>query len=116
MTVADRNMEHFIRAVNATESPKYYLPEEIIPAMYGRKIRIEGGPLSGYEGSLLTTRGSKVKRLLVELEGFLAVGVEVAPEYIQLIRQNCLWLSFPIFPLLLYLKRSILFRQPYVVS
>lgn len=85
MTVADRNMEHFIRAVNATESPKYYLPEEIIPAMYGRKIRIEGGPLSGYEGSLLTTRGSKVKRLLVELEGFLAVEVEVAPEYIQLI-------------------------------
>ena len=80
-----KRQEHFIRAVNATESPKYYLPEEIIPAMYGRKIRIEGGPLSGYEGSLLTTRGSKVKRLLVELEGFLAVGVEVAPEYIQLI-------------------------------
>ena len=53
--------------------------------MYGRKIRIEDGPLSGYEGSLLTTRCSKVKRLLVELEGFLAVGVEVAPEYIQLI-------------------------------
>ena len=53
--------------------------------MYGRKIRIEGGPLSGYEGRLLTTRGSKVKRLLVELEGFLAVGVEVDPEYIQLI-------------------------------
>ncbi len=47
--------------------------------MYGRKIRIEGGPLSGYEGRLLTTRGSKVKRLLVELEGFLAVGVEVDP-------------------------------------
>ena len=85
MTVADRDMERFIRAVDATESPRYYLPEEITPAMYGRKIRIEGGPLSGYEGSLLTTRGSKVKRLLVELEGFLAVGVEVAPEYIQLI-------------------------------
>jgi hypothetical protein len=52
--------------------------------MYGRKIRIVGGPLNGYEGSLLTTRGSKVKRLLVELKGFLAVGVEVDPEYIQL--------------------------------
>ena len=85
MTVADRDMERFIRAVDATESPRYYLPEEITPTMYGRKIRIEGGPLSGYEGRLLTTRGSKVKRLLVELEGFLAVGVEVDPEYIQLI-------------------------------
>lgn len=85
MTVADRDMERFIRAVDATESPRYYLPEEITPTMYERKIRIEGGPLSGYEGRLLTTRGSKVKRLLVELEGFLAVGVEVDPEYIQLI-------------------------------
>ena len=81
----DTDMERFISAVDATESPRYYLPEEITPTMYGRKIRIEGGPLSGYEGRLLTTRGSKVKRLLVELEGFLAVGVEVDPEYIQLI-------------------------------
>ncbi len=85
MVVVDADMERFIRAVDATESPRYYLPEEITPTMYGRKIRIEGGPLSGYEGRLLTTRGSKVKRLLVELEGFLAVGVEVDPEYIQLI-------------------------------
>ena len=85
MVVVDADMERFIRAVNATESPKYYLPEEITPAMYGRRIRIVGGPLNEYEGSLLTTRGSKVKRLLVELKGFLAVGVEVDPEYIQLI-------------------------------
>ena len=85
MTVTDADMERFIHAVNATESPKYYLPEEITPAMYGRKIRIVGGPLNGYEGGLVTVRGSKVKRLLVELQGFLAVGVEVDPEYIQLI-------------------------------
>ena len=85
MVVTDADMERFIRAVNATESPRYYLPEEITPAMYGRNIRIVGGTLNGYQGSLLTTRGSKVKRLLVELKGFLAVGVEVNPEYIQLI-------------------------------
>lgn len=85
MTVADADMERFIHAVSVSESPKYYLPEEITPAMYGRKIRIVGGPLNGYEGGLITVRGSKVKRLLVELKGFLAVGVEVNPEYIQLI-------------------------------
>ena len=85
MTVLDADMERFIRAVSQSESPRYYLPEEITPQMYGRKIRIVGGPLDGYEGSLLTTRGSKVKRLLVELKDFLAVGVEVNPEYIQLV-------------------------------
>ena len=86
MTVADTDMERFINAVNASEFPQYYLPEEVTPAMYGRKIRIIGGTLDGYEGRLMTTRGSKVKRLLVELKGFLAVGVDVNPEYIRIVR------------------------------
>ncbi|MDO4165055.1 MAG: UpxY family transcription antiterminator [Bacteroides sp.] len=85
MVVPDKEMERFIFAARSSSEPKYYLPEEITPEMYGRKILIVGGQLDGYEGYLLTTRGSKVKRLLVELQGFLAVGVEVNPEYIQLI-------------------------------
>ena len=80
--VPDKDMERFIYAVSQSESPKYYLPEEITPQMYGRRIRIIGGNLDGYEGCLLTVRGSKVKRLLVELKGLLAVGVEVSSEYI----------------------------------
>ena len=83
MTVPDTDMERFMLAVNASDSPKYYLPEEITPAMCGRRIRIVGGTLDGYEGSLLTIRGSKVRRLLVELPGCLSVGVEVSPEYIR---------------------------------
>ena len=86
MTVPDADMERFIRAVNSTDSPRYYLPEEITPQMYGRKIRICGGPLDGCEGFLLTTRGSRVRRLLVSLPGFLAVSVEVNPDYIQLLK------------------------------
>lgn len=85
MTVSDKDMERFIRAVGTSESPRYYLPEEITSSMYGRRIRIVGGPLDGYEGCLLTMRGSKVKRLLVELPNLLAVGVEVNPEYIQMV-------------------------------
>lgn len=85
MTVPDADMERFIRASCATDTPEYFLPEEIGPSLHGRCIRIIGGPLDGYEGRLLTTRGSKVKRLLVELPGLIAVGVEVSPEYIQLV-------------------------------
>ena len=85
MVVSDADMERFIRAVSASDSPKYYLPEEITPDMLNRSIRIVGGPLDGYEGTLVTTRGSKVKRLLVELPSLLSVAVEVNPEYIQLI-------------------------------
>ena len=85
MTVADADMERFIHAVSVSKNPKYYLPGELTPSMCGRHIRIVGGPLDGYEGKLLTVRGSKTKRLLVELPEFFSVGVEVNPEYIRLL-------------------------------
>lgn len=85
MIVADLDMERFIRAVKSSENPKYYLPEEISEVMCGRMIRIVGGPFKGYEGRLLTTRGSKIKRLLVELPNFFSVGVEVNSDLIEML-------------------------------
>lgn len=85
MVVRTKDMERFVHAVRSTESPRYYRPEEITPAMLHRKIRIFGGLLDGYEGYLLTLRGSRVKRLLVELPHLLIASVEVNPEYIQFI-------------------------------
>lgn len=85
MTVCEAEMQRFIRAVKASDQPKYFLPGELTPAMYGRSIRIVGGPLDGYEGRLLSLRGSKKKRLIVELPGLLSVGAEVEPEYITLL-------------------------------
>ena len=67
MTVGHAEMNRFIRAVHSDDSPRYFLVEELTPAMYGRMIRIEGGPLDGYEGRLLSIRGSRVKRLIVEI-------------------------------------------------
>ena len=48
-------------------------------------IRIVGGTLDGYEGTLVTVRGSKRKRLLVEIPMLLAAAVEVEPEYVKLL-------------------------------
>lgn len=85
MVVPERDMTRFMQAVASTLSPQFYLPSEITPQMYSRRIRIVGGSLDGQEGTLVTTRGSKVKRLLVELPGLLAVSVEVSCEYIRVI-------------------------------
>lgn len=85
MTVPEADMERFILAVTSSPSFRYYRPEEVTAQMCGRRIRIVGGTLDGLEGRLLTTRGSKVRRLLVELPGLLAVGVEVNPDYVQLL-------------------------------
>ncbi len=51
--------------------------------MYGRRIRIVGDKLDGYEGSLITISGSRVKCLFVALPRLLAVGVEVNLEYVK---------------------------------
>lgn len=85
MTVKDSEMQRFIKALESSKDPEYYVPEEITPEMCSRKIRIIGGILNGYEGFLLTVRGSKSKRLLVNIRDLFAVSVEVSPEMIQFI-------------------------------
>lgn len=85
MVVLDNEMDKFMHAVSSTDNYHYYRPDEITKEMCGRRIRIIGGLLDGYEGNLLKVRGSKIKYLLVELGGLLSVGVEVKSEYIQFI-------------------------------
>ncbi|MEG2599561.1 MAG: UpxY family transcription antiterminator [Muribaculaceae bacterium] len=85
MIVKEIDMNRFMYAVRATDTQKYYLPGELTLAMCGRTVRIIGGALNGYEGKLLTVRGSKVRRLLVELPDFFSVGVEIDPDYIQVL-------------------------------
>lgn len=84
MVVADSDMEVFIRAVESSRDPKYYLPSELTAAMYGRTVKVVGGVLDGYEGRLLSIRGARTKRLLVELPDFVTVAIEADFDYVQL--------------------------------
>lgn len=86
MIVPQNDMDKFIHAIESSYSePIYYSMEDITPDKYGREVRIIGGNLDGYTGRLLRMRGSKVKRLLVELKGLFVAGIEVDAEYIQFI-------------------------------
>ena len=86
MVVPDDDMNRFIHAVKTSNSPPhFYLPDELTLSMIGKKVRIVGGSLDGYEGRLQKLRGSRVKRLFVEIPGLFAVSVEVQPEYIQVL-------------------------------
>lgn len=86
MTVRNADMERFIRAVDAMNNPCFYTPEEINLDMLGKKVRIVGGLLDGYEGCLQKMQGSRIKRLFVELPNLLTAAVEVQPEFIQVLR------------------------------
>lgn len=83
MVVPDADMERFIHAVRSSRLPRFFRPEEIRPDMLGQYVRIIGSALDGYEGHLITVRGSKYKRLLVALPNYLTAAVEVQPEYIE---------------------------------
>ena len=85
MTVSNEEMDRFIYAVETSNAPVYFSPDEVTIAMLGRRVRIFGGPLNAYEGNLLAIRGSKQKRLLIDLCGILYAAVEVNPDFIQLV-------------------------------
>ncbi len=83
MTVPGDDMQRFIHAVDTSCNPRFYLPEEIHPSMIGKEVRIVGGQLDGYEGHLLSIRGSRSKRLIINLPTMISACVEVSSEYIQ---------------------------------
>jgi len=85
MTVPDSEMERFIGAVGRDSTPVYYTAQELTADMIGKEIRVTGGPMDGYRGRLLKMRGSKRRRLIVRIEGFLAAAVEVDPDFIQVV-------------------------------
>ena len=86
MVVPMDEMERFIKAVTAEQSSCiYYSPEEVNPEMFGKKVRIVGGALDGAMGDLITKRGSKKKRLMLQLDGLLVASVEIKDGLIQFI-------------------------------
>lgn len=84
-TVRDEEMERFVRAVGQSANPRYFMPGELTPSMYGRPVRIVGGVFDGYVGRLLSVRGMRMRWLIVEIPGIIAAAVEVRPEYVQLL-------------------------------
>lgn len=76
--VPDKDMDRFIHAVKSTDSPRFYLPEEITPDMIGKTVIIHGGPLNGYKVPLRKMRGSRTKRVFVELPRLVTTEVELS--------------------------------------
>ena len=83
--VPDEDMSRFIAAVKSTDAPKFYSADEISSLMCGRKIRMVGGVLNGYEGQLQTVRGSKTKRLIISLPSLMAVSVAINAEFVEVL-------------------------------
>jgi hypothetical protein len=85
MVVDDKEIERFIKAVTSTESTVYYKPGELTESMKGRRIQIVGGLLDGMEGRLLSIKGMRKRRLIVEVPDFITAAIEVNPDFITFV-------------------------------
>ncbi len=83
MTVRNEEMDRFIYAVSNAEAPIFYKPGELTESMYGKTVRIVGGLFDKFEGRLLSVKGMRKRRLIVEIPNLMAAAVEVEPAYIQ---------------------------------
>lgn len=85
MVVPSDEMSRFIKAVSATQTCTFYSPDELRPEMIGKDVMIKGGPLDGSVGKLLKVRGTRKRKLIVDLKGIIVAAVEVSPEFIELL-------------------------------
>lgn len=79
LTVSDRDMINFITvAGNAQEDIQYLAPEKI-DLKKGDKVRVMGGVFEGAEGVFMKIEGSRSKRVVVKIEGLVAVATTAIP-------------------------------------
>ncbi len=85
LIVPDTQMEDFIKVVSLHEgSTMFFTPEEI-NIEKGTHVRIHGGNLDGVTGVFMQVKGKRNRRLVVMLEGVMAVAAEVHPDLVEVI-------------------------------
>ena len=86
MKVPEKEMNNFIKVASQTEEhPTYFAPEEL-NLRAGTRIKVIGGAFDGAEGYFMKVKGKRNRRLVVKLEGVMAISVEVSPDLVEVIK------------------------------
>ena len=85
LIVPDTQMESFMKvSLQYEENISYYNPEEV-DLRKGWRVRIHGGKFDGVTGVFMRVQGKRNRRVVVLLEGVMAVAAEVHPDLIEVI-------------------------------
>ena len=79
VVVRDSDMESFIRVSGNKEERIVYLDPAKLNFSKGDRVRVIGGPFVGVEGVFLQIGGKHEKRVIVQLEGLIAVATAAVP-------------------------------------
>ncbi len=83
LIVPETQMNNFIKVASQLESNvSFYTPEEI-DIKKGTRVRIHGGRFDGVEGTFMRVKGHRNRRLVILLEGIIAISIEVAPDLVE---------------------------------
>jgi len=77
MTVADREMENFMRVASRTDDSVMFLDNETVIGKEGKRVEIMGGAFEGVTGVI--RRVKRCKRVVVEIEGVASVAIAYVP-------------------------------------
>ena len=77
MTVADREMENFMRVASRTDDSVMFLDNETVVGKEGKRVEIMGGAFEGVKGVI--RRVKRCKRVVVEIEGVASVAIAWVP-------------------------------------
>ena len=77
MTLADGQMENFMRVASRTDDSVMFLDDETIIGKEGRRVEIMGGAFEGVTGVI--RRVKRCKRVVVEIEGVASVAIAYVP-------------------------------------
>ena len=73
MTVADGEMENFMRVASRTDDSVIFLDNETVVGKEGKCVEIMGGVFEGVKGVI--RRVKRCKRFVVEIEGVASVAI-----------------------------------------
>ncbi len=85
LVVPDNQMEDFIKVSSAQEDTTTYFKPEEINISRGTRVRIHGGRFDGVKGVFMQVKGKRNRRLVVMLEGIMAVVAEVDPDLVEVL-------------------------------
>ena len=77
MTVADGEMENFMRVASWTDDSVIFLDNEKVVGKEGKRVEIMGGAFEGVKGVI--RRVKRCKRVVVEIEGVASVAIAYVP-------------------------------------
>ncbi len=85
VTVPDAEMEQFIAVSEKHNEKLVYLNPDEVNLAKGTPVRIIGGAFNGVEGWFVKVKGVRNRRLVVAVQGVMALAAEVTPDLIEVI-------------------------------